>query len=358
MRAHLLYRVVTPGRALPIAFLLVVLAGVGDALTSAEAAFTLFYVIPLALAVWFRGRMAGYAVAFLALCISFGIDFAFATRPPRYSYFIWNFGLEAALYALIIEIVHALRVRMREQIEEAKATIDQLRHADRLATIGKLASGVAHELGTPLNVISGRAEIAATENLGPKERVENAKVVLAQAARMEHIIHQLLGFSRRAGQTRSPTSVLSLARRAVSLVESVAKKRRIELDVSGVDVRLEVSDSEIVQVLSNLLTNAIDATNDGGRVVIEVLAPKGAEAVTIRVVDQGTGIAPPLLARVFEPFFTTKEVGKGTGLGLSVSYGIVRDHGGTIEVESTPGQGSTFSVILPRDREHLSRDSW
>jgi two-component system NtrC family sensor kinase len=235
--------------------------------------------------------------------------------------------------------------------------LDQLRHADRLATVGKLASGLAHELGTPLNVVAGRAQLiertpGISDNVG-----RDARSIREQADRMAQIIRQLLDFARAGDSRKVRTDVAQLTARSVGLLTSVAEKYRVELrlEPSRAVPELDLDPGQIQQVLTNVIVNAIQASPAGGTVDVEIgrelfekrsdEAPK--EYLAIRVSDQGPGMSPAVLERVFEPFFTTKGVGEGTGLGLSVAHGIVEEHGGMIRAESEPGRGSRFTVYLP-----------
>jgi signal transduction histidine kinase len=239
------------------------------------------------------------------------------------------------------------------------ATLDQLRHADRLATVGKLASGVAHELGTPLNVVAARAQMVAAGETTPEESREYAGIIKGAAERMTKTIRQLLQFARRGAAEKAPHDLHKLAAQAVELLRPLAKQGRAEIVVAPVDadVTASVDPGQIQQVVTNLVMNAVQAMPQGGTVTLtvgrerveppaELQRPEG-EYLFLRVADQGEGIPAENLARVFEPFFTTKEVGVGTGLGLAVTYGIIRDHGGWIAVTSRVGEGATFSVYLP-----------
>ncbi|MBI5489589.1 MAG: HAMP domain-containing protein [Deltaproteobacteria bacterium] len=239
------------------------------------------------------------------------------------------------------------------------AAIEQVRHADRLATTGKLVSGIAHELGTPLNVVGLRAKAIATEEVTGTAAAENAKVVVEQVERMTRIIRQLLDFARRREPRKAQVDLGNVVRQTVALLGPMAKKRRVTVTAAdgSVPMQTEVDPDQIQQVIANLVLNAVQAMPDGGEVVVNVgrqpVQPPAdhggpeAEYLRIEVVDHGVGIPPDVLPRIFDPFFTTKDVGEGTGLGLSVSYGIAREHGGWIEVESEVGRGSRFSLYLP-----------
>jgi signal transduction histidine kinase len=239
------------------------------------------------------------------------------------------------------------------------AALEQLRHADRLMTVGKLASGIAHELGTPLNVVGARAAMIADGETSPPESAEYARIIVDACDQMTRIIRQLLDFARPRGPERATEDLRPIVARTLDLLDPMASKRGVSLaatDDGGAAVA-EVDAGQIQQVITNLVANAIQAMERPGRVQVDVSRGEatpppevGGEArpcVCLQVRDDGTGIGPDHLAHVFEPFFTTKDVGQGTGLGLSVAYGIVREHGGWMSVTSVLGEGSTFAVYLP-----------
>ncbi|MGN6109673.1 MAG: sensor histidine kinase [Kofleriaceae bacterium] len=239
---------------------------------------------------------------------------------------------------------------------------EQLRHADRLTTVGKLASGLAHELGTPLNVVRGRAKLIVDQELEPKEVIDSARIVVEQAERMTALIRQRLDFARPRALLKASVHVPNLARRVCELVATIARKTGVVLvpppELPGDALRVEADDGQLTQVLTNLVVNAIQATPEGGQVSIAVRptpptpppyvgsAERAWMAIDVR--DTGSGMDEVTRSRVFEPFYTTKDIGEGTGLGLSVSWGIVREHGGWIDIASEPAAGSTFTVYLPR----------
>jgi two-component system, NtrC family, sensor kinase len=248
-----------------------------------------------------------------------------------------------------------------EQDARARAT-EQLRDADRLTTVGKLASGLAHELGTPLNVVSGRARLIADREVDGDDVVDSARIVAEQADRMTALIRQLLDFARPRAPRPAPLNITTVASRVCQLIATIARKANVKLIPPPPDesLRLEADDGQLTQVLTNLVVNAIQSIGDGGTVTIvthtvdQVPPPYvGGAAQTwmaIEVRDTGAGMDDATRERIFEPFFTTKQVGEGTGLGLSVSWGIVREHGGWIDVQSSRDAGSTFTVYLPMTR--------
>ena len=266
--------------------------------------------------------------------------------------------LAADLNAMCEQIAAANR-RLAEESDAHLAALEQLRHAERLATVGRLAAGVAHELGTPLNVVSGRAELIAARELPRAEVAKNAAIIVEQADRMSAIIQQLLDFSRRRAGTPGLADLPDLVGRAVDLLSSAAKRARVRVRraPAAEPLMARVDQNQMQQALTNIILNGIQAMPVGGELRVSTdlcrtTPPPEASArpddyLRVRVEDDGIGIAPDRLAHVFEPFFTTKATGEGTGLGLAVAHGIVTEHGGWIAVESELGKGSRFSIYLP-----------
>lgn len=250
--------------------------------------------------------------------------------------------------------------RVRAETEARIGALEQLRHADRLATVGRLATGLAHELGTPLNVVMGRAGMIAKGALPASEAAASADVIRSQVERMTHILRQLLSFARPRKPKRTSADLVQIAQQTLELMEPLARKKDVVLTLVGEQAAAsaKVDAAQVQQVLMNLVDNALAAVGKQGSVEIGIGVehaepPQGVDAaegdyIRAWVRDDGAGIPEENLPHLFEPFFTTKDVGEGTGLGLSISYGIVREHGGWIGVESKPGEGSCFSVYLPK----------
>jgi len=266
----------------------------------------------------------------------------------------------------LAEEMNRLCDRLAEAKEELAAETDtriamleQLQHSDRLATIGQLASGVAHELGTPLTVVLARASMLGASDMSRTEVTDNARIIGEQASRMTTIIRQLLDFSRRRGPQLGVVDVQRIVTRTLELLLPSARKHRVTLEftASSDPMLAEVDENQMQQALTNVIVNGIQAMPNGGRLSVRVSTGRAqppaahggteAEYLCVSVNDTGQGIAPENVPRLFEPFFTTKDVGEGTGLGLSVAYGIVAEHGGWIAVDSELGKGSHFRVFLP-----------
>ncbi len=248
--------------------------------------------------------------------------------------------------------------RLAEERGAREAATAQLRHADRLTTVGKLASGIAHELGTPLNVVKGRARLVADGEVDGQEALDSARIIAEQADRMTALIRQLLDFARPRPLQTVQLDVTNLASRVCELVATIGRKANVALvKPAPRELLVDADDGQLTQVLTNLVVNAIQANHAGGNVTlstdrVELPAPPYVESTAtawtaISVSDDGSGMDDVTRERIFEPFFTTKDVGEGTGLGLSVSWGIVREHGGWIDVVSKPDTGATFTVYLP-----------
>ncbi len=234
----------------------------------------------------------------------------------------------------------AIDITERHKLEE------QLRQTERLAEMGTLASGMAHEIGTPMNVIMGRAEYLLARTQDEKIR-QGLQTIIGQVERITKIMNQLLTFARRKPAERRPMDLRTTADDCLDMLRDRLEKSRIAVTVKGAASLppVQADRDQMSQVFLNLFLNAIHAMPDGGHLTV-TLGEAGRQ-LRVSVADTGHGIAPDDLSKIFNPFFTTKEIGKGTGLGLTVVHGIVQEHGGTISVESEPAHGTTFTVTLP-----------
>ena len=224
---------------------------------------------------------------------------------------------------------------------------EQLLRQERLASLGLLAAGVAHEVNTPLTGISSYTQMLLEEMPADDPRREILQKIEAQSRRASSIANSLLDLVRPERAPFEGVSLDAAAREVLKLFEPQIRERgiRLEADLCAGLPLVHGDRGKLQQVLLNLLLNARDAVGDGGTVRVSTYARGG--AVVLEVVDDGVGIAEEDLSRIFDPFFTTKGVGKGTGLGLSISHGIVREHGGEMHVESSPGEFTRFRVEIP-----------
>ncbi|OLE66034.1 MAG: hypothetical protein AUG03_01845 [Acidobacteria bacterium 13_1_20CM_2_68_14] len=239
------------------------------------------------------------------------------------------------------------RVITVDDVTEQVLREQDLQRRDHLASIGLLASGIAHEVNTPLTGISSYTQMLLEERTQNDPEYSILKKIEQQAFRAAGIASSLLNFSRQRDGDYQPLDVEEMVTETLGLFEPHLRGRRIDLvrRIQGPLDRVNGNRGRLQQVLMNLLLNAVDAMPGGGTVTVAARAASG--RVQIDVSDTGCGIPPEHLERIYDPFFTTKPRGQGTGLGLSVSYGIVKEHSGTLSAESSPGEGSRFVVSLP-----------
>ncbi len=271
-------------------------------------------------------------------------------------------AIGARFLGSISDRVASAEAVLRVEHEERAVALAQLRQADRLSTAGKLASGIAHELGTPLNVVSGRAMMIASDRDATPTIVEAARAISGQVATMARSIQRLLGFVRRQESTRADAKLRDVLDHARLLVRPVADRHGVGIVLSDqTEIVAHVDSAKLLQVVTNLIMNSLHAMPGGGTLTLgahreHVDRPPEPSSgpgpyLCLTVHDQGVGIDMQVLEHIFEPFFTTREDGEAVGLGLTVCHGIVRELGGWIEVESQPGEGSTFAVFLPVEGE-------
>ncbi|HEU4929836.1 MAG TPA: ATP-binding protein [Candidatus Krumholzibacteria bacterium] len=256
---------------------------------------------------------------------------------------------EMVFYIAIGVMTGVLIERQWRERDRNAALERELARRERLSSLGQMAAGLAHEIKNPLGSIQGAAEILGDDAPPGSKEHDLFEVLRKESRRLGVVVDDFLGFARPRPPQFAPLDVAHAIDRARSQVELDVTARHIKIahDVDR-DLPLVAADAEQVhQVFLNLLFNAVAASRDGDRIVVTAHAEQrdGHRTVVARVRDQGPGIPPDVLARVFDPFFTTKE--NGTGLGLSISHTIVRDHGGTIDIESEPGAGTTVTVVLP-----------
>lgn len=241
----------------------------------------------------------------------------------------------------------ALIVQHRQAENDRSRLQQQLRHADRLATIGQLAAGVAHELNEPLANILGFAQLAKKSPGLPAQTEQDIEKIVASALHAREVIKKLLTFARQMPPTKTRVNLNKIVEEGLYFLESRCAKQGIQLirELAPDSPDITADATQLQQVLVNLAVNAIQAMPQGGRLTVKTLAGDG--HVLLVVEDTGTGITEEVKGKLFTPFFTTKDVGQGTGLGLAVVHGIVTSHGGLINVESEVGHGARFEIKLP-----------
>ncbi|MBI5142360.1 MAG: HAMP domain-containing protein [Nitrospirae bacterium] len=244
-----------------------------------------------------------------------------------------------------------LEKKVEEKTEAIRRAQDQLIHSEKLASLGRMAAGVAHELNSPLTGIVTFGHLMRDRFPEGSADREDVDVIIEQANRCANIIRGLLGFSRASSEEKAPASLNDVVRASLRIVSNKA-------DFFNVKVDLELDDTlphtymnapQIQQVFLNMIVNAADAMEGRGTLTIATrLADiNGKDHVEVEFRDTGSGISPENIEKIFEPFFTTKPVGKGTGLGLAVSHGLVKDHGGCIRIRSKIGEGTSFYIDFP-----------
>jgi signal transduction histidine kinase len=243
--------------------------------------------------------------------------------------------------------------RARESDLKRAALYHKMEYTNKMAAIGRLGAGVAHEINNPLAIITEKAGLLKdlltfSEETPPKEKmVELVDSVLRSAERCGGITHRLLGFAKHMDVGHEAIDLDNLLREVLSFLDKEAAYRRIRIDFAyGEEPPMVVSDrGQLQQVFLNIINNAFAAVDDGGHIEIGI-EPVGEDSVAISVADDGVGIPEAQIRQIFDPFFTTKK-GAGTGLGLSITYGIVQKLGGQISVRSQVGEGTSFTVTLP-----------
>ena len=249
---------------------------------------------------------------------------------------------------------------IKHENEDKISAIKQLRHADRLKTVGRMAASIAHEVGTPLSVVSGRAALIAKGELTLEQIKKNAETIQKESDRISAMIRRVLDFARQAPPQKSAADLNEILIQSAELLTPLAEKQHVKLRTSlaNGEAIAVVDAGQIQQVLTNMIMNGIQSMTRGGtltlglkqhQVVLSGCQP--ADYWVISIEDEGTGIPTENLESIFEPFFTTKDVGQGTGLGLSIAYSIMQEQDGWIEVESEIDRGSHFKIFLPAVHE-------
>jgi signal transduction histidine kinase len=268
----------------------------------------------------------------------------------------------AAEFNRMVERLQDTYARLTKEQEERFKLETHLRQSEKLASVGQLAAGLAHEIGTPLSIIGGRAEYLIRKPRSAAELTENLQIIRSQIDRVAAIVRQLLQFSRKTEPVMRAVQLPSLLHYVEKLLQHQIEEKKVVVENRFPESlpAIKADPDLLQQVFINLFQNSLHAVDAGGKITIEAELPSNGrsapdaagpdQCLQIVFEDNGSGIPPQHLGHVFDPFFTTKDVGDGTGLGLSVSYGIIRDHGGDIRVDSEDGRGARFIISLPVSR--------
>jgi two-component system NtrC family sensor kinase len=252
---------------------------------------------------------------------------------------------------------HIAFIVERRQAEQDRERLQkQLIHADRLATIGQLSAGVAHELNEPLSSILGFAQLARKHSGLPRKAVQDIRKIEAASLHAREVIRKLLLFARQVPTVTGRVNLNKVVSDALGMFEHRLRREGIEVvrDLCAELPDITADAGQLMQVLVNVIVNAIQAMPQGGTLTIRTAREEGIVACSVE--DTGTGMSKEVLEKIFVPFFTTKDVSEGTGLGLPVVHGIIKSHGGTIIPKSVPGRGTTFTIRLPFDFTHTRKD--
>ena len=242
-----------------------------------------------------------------------------------------------------------LEQRVAERTEELVLMEKQMAQAEKLASIGQLSAGVAHEINNPLGIILGYTQLLLKNDGTPKERNNDLKTIEKHAQSCKSIVEDLLNFARESGPKRQFVQIHDIIDDALNFIQNHSDLDSIQIttDFDPQVPTMALDPEKMKQVFINLIMNAKHAVDKGGVIKIATQFIRSGDHLSIKVSDNGHGIEKKNLSRIFDPFFTTKPTGKGTGLGLSVSYGIIKNHGGDISVESELRKGSIFTIMLP-----------
>ncbi len=261
---------------------------------------------------------------------------------------------------VIIQVVNAITDRLREADDKRNVAMTEAEHTNKLASIGRLAAGVAHEINNPLAIIDQKAGLVTdlmvfADDFQHKEKLLKSIDGIQDAVeRCKVITHRLLGFARRMDVVFEYIDITDLLREVLGFLEKEALYSHIRFELAFAEnLPMIFSDrGQLQQIFLNITNNAIDAIGEDGEITLITVLREDEDIIDISVHDTGPGMPPELIKRIFDPFFTTKEAGQGTGLGLSITYGLVKKLGGNITVESEVGQGTTFTVSLPVNNSH------
>lgn len=324
--------------------------------------FRRLYYLPIILAgLWFQVRGGLASAILVSLIYAPHVVLQWGSHPDTQ----WEQSLEILLYnviGLLSGIAARRDARQRSALEKTAARLDrsyqqlkdqasqilafeeQLLRASRLSALGELAAGLAHEIRNPLGSIRGTAEIVKDPATSPGQREEFAEVLVREVDRLNQVVSKFLRFAKPDPVGRQAVCINQVLDELLEFSAAEYRRQRIEVRFDRAELpRIPVDADQLRQVLLNILLNAVQALSTGGVVRVTTLLKE--DSVVVQIADNGPGIAPEVLPRIFNPFYTTRQ--SGTGLGLAISQRIVQAHGGQIGVQSRPGEGAVFEVMLP-----------
>jgi two-component system NtrC family sensor kinase len=242
-----------------------------------------------------------------------------------------------------------LEWKVEERTRELQEIQSHLSQSEKLASIGKLAAGIAHEINNPLGGILIYSHLLLEDVPEGHPHHDNLQKIVKETTRCKGIVKGLLDFARPKEPEWAPTDIRDLLDACLSLTgrQALFQNIRVAKDYQSSLPRITADRAQLQQVFMNMIFNAAEAMEGKGTLTLRAYSDDGGKEVAVEIADTGHGIKDEDRERLFEPFFTTKEVGQGTGLGLAISYGIIQKHKGTIEVRSEPGRGATFIIKLP-----------
>jgi PAS domain S-box-containing protein len=257
-----------------------------------------------------------------------------------------EFPIEAAISHVTVQGNQFFTAILRDVSERTRLE-EQLRRTERVAELGTLASGMAHEIGTPMNVILGRAEYLM-DRVKDEPVKKGLQTIVAQVERITRVMNQLLTFARRKPAQPGPLVLQDVIENSLEMFRERLSNHRVQvsLHIDSDCPPVKADSDQMNQVLINLIMNAVHAMPQGG--TLELGLGREKNMVKLTISDTGHGIPKEVVSKIFDPFFTTKEFGKGTGLGLTVVKGIIEEHQGSIAVDSEEGKGTTFTILLPK----------
>ena len=242
-----------------------------------------------------------------------------------------------------------------KDIEQRKLIENQMAQTDKLASIGQLSAGIAHGINNPLGIILGYTQLLIREEDVESERYADLKIIEKHAKNCRSVVEDLLNFARSSHTEKEAIKIHEAMDEVLNFIQHHSELYNIEIE-KNYDMNIPpllLDEKKIKQALMNLIMNAKHAVGESGTIRLSTEYNRSTKQVTIKIADTGYGIEKKNISRIFDPFFTTKPTGEGTGLGLSVSYGIIKNHGGNIFVESKPGKGTTFTVVLTAASRNL-----